>query len=747
VEDPKLRPEHAEHLAKFGIPPELIRAVGIRSVSDAAARELLGLNGPHRGEDYRGIYFPYINPVTGNRVDARLRLDKPTLDSGRYMSERGSRHFFFPPESKDLLRNGSAPVIIVEAEKSALAICALSDRTGRRFLAVAIGGCWGWKRTIGKRPLPDGSTEPEKGLGPDFDLIALDERDVVIAFDSNAARNDDVWTARRFLAKELTERGASVRIANVPNWDEVNGPDDLIAERGDAEMLAVIDELRPFCRPAINVRVGEIHNAIDAAEACLLPHSEKMRLFQRAGRLVRIVRSPEPNKSGGLNRPTGTIQLEPVDPIWLRRAFEIVARFQRWVGKDKEGNDKFAPQNCPFRVAQDYSKLTGGWKLPVLTGIIAAPIMLPDDGTVLSRPGYDPTTGLYFLSDARWPAIPDNPTRQDAIAALRVLRLPFEEFPFTSTAAAAVHVACLLTAIERPLLSACPAFAFSAPSMRNGKSLLARAAAILATGRSAPASAMSADCEEIRKGVLSALLEGHQIVNLDNVSGVLSSDDLARVLTEETYTDRVLGKSQKPALPTNVTWTITGNNIGFKGDLTSRVLLCRIDAKMERPEERTFTIADLPIYLHEHRKELVMAALTILRAFHCAGRPDQKLPRWGGFDKWSDLIRHAIVWAGMADPYATRDQVVDEDPELEASAAALHELSLAFAAKTFTLKEARECAKQTEQDPNDKEKQVPCNPDLHEALAGVASSRKEKVDGHALGQWARKWQDRVVVAL
>jgi hypothetical protein len=40
-----LRPEHAEHLARFRIPPDILEAAGVRSVTDAEAREMLGLHG------------------------------------------------------------------------------------------------------------------------------------------------------------------------------------------------------------------------------------------------------------------------------------------------------------------------------------------------------------------------------------------------------------------------------------------------------------------------------------------------------------------------------------------------------------------------------------------------------------------------------------------------------------------------------------------------------------------------------
>jgi putative DNA primase/helicase len=88
--------------------------------------------------------------------------------------------------------------------------------------------------------------------------------------------------------------------------------------------------------------------------------------------------------------------------------------------------------------------------------------------------------------------------------------------------------------------------------------------------------------------------------------------------------------------------------------MPSRTLIGRIDAKMERPEEREFQIPDLPAHLMANRKRLAIAALMILRAYHVAGRPRQNIARWGGFDQWSHEIREPLVWLGMADPCRTR---------------------------------------------------------------------------------------------
>jgi hypothetical protein len=71
----------------------------------------------------------------------------------------------------------------------------------------------------------------------------------------------------------------------------------------------------------------------------------------------------------------------------------------------------------------------------------------------------------------------------------------------------------------------------------------------------------------------------------------------------------------------------------------------------------------------EHRGELLSAALTVLRSYVVAGRPDMELSAFGSFDDWSRLVRGALRYAGLADPMGTRAELRDApNPEQEALA-------------------------------------------------------------------------------
>src|SRR5262249_31146303 len=123
--------------------------------------------------------------------------------------------------------------------------------------------------------------------------------------------------------------------------------------------------------------------------------------------------------------------------------------------------------------------------------------------------------------------------------------------------------------------------------------------------------------------------------------------------------------------PLSVCWLTTGNNLSIVGDTHRRLSHVRLESKWEHPEERSgFRYPDLRAAVLEKRSELLSAALTILRAFVVAGRPDMKLLPWGSFEGWSDLVRSAVVFAGMKDPGGARMAMrAASCPETEAIAA------------------------------------------------------------------------------
>ena len=227
--------------ARIGVPPDLLEEAHIERVSDRDARERFGIQGPV-SKNMAGIVFPYYSHVTGQRVTARVRRDNPEIEDGKpkskYMSAYGDgRHLYFPPDALSKLQNPSTPIVLVEAEKSVLALTAWGRRTTTDVLSVGLGGCWGWRGRIGKADGTNGGRVDVEGPLPD--LAVCDGRTVYVLLDSNVSINRKVQAARNALAKELFKRGCSVRLCNLPQVEGVNGPDDFIEARGDETMRDV----------------------------------------------------------------------------------------------------------------------------------------------------------------------------------------------------------------------------------------------------------------------------------------------------------------------------------------------------------------------------------------------------------------------------------------------------------------------------------------------------------------------------
>lgn len=244
-----------EMFARFRIGADLLRAAKVCRVDDRTARAEYGIKlDSVPGADLSGIWFPYVNPLTGHRVTGRVRRDYPEIeidDKGqeherdKYLSPYGdTRLLYYPPGASEMLNDIRAPVVFVEAEKSVLALTPWAQRQGRRLLAVGTGGCWGWRGQTGIEADCNGHRELQKGPLPDFDFFEWQGREAILVFDSNATTNPNVQAAREALAKELQSRGARVRIAGVPALPGLNGPDDLIAERGDEALQKVLAEAR-----------------------------------------------------------------------------------------------------------------------------------------------------------------------------------------------------------------------------------------------------------------------------------------------------------------------------------------------------------------------------------------------------------------------------------------------------------------------------------------------------------------------
>ncbi len=221
-----LTPNDLKSLADSFITPEIAETAGIVRVDsvEGAAKVSAKLK---RGEDYSGLIFPYRMPESTNDRIYRLRRDHPTLEQSggttketkKYMSSGYDRNdFYFSPQAKaDWLKDISIKAVFVEGEKKTLALQRYFVERHERILVVGLAGVWNWKGRNGKAKNNSGKSQATTGAINDFDHILWDKRETEIIFDADAANNQQVKAARNGLMKELTGRGAIVRILEMPD--------------------------------------------------------------------------------------------------------------------------------------------------------------------------------------------------------------------------------------------------------------------------------------------------------------------------------------------------------------------------------------------------------------------------------------------------------------------------------------------------------------------------------------------------
>jgi hypothetical protein len=327
----------------------------------------------------------------------------------------------------------------------------------------------------------------------------------------------------------------------------------------------------------------------------------------------------------------------------------------------------------PKTLSASFIEARHHWLFRDLTGLITTPT-LREDGTVLDTEGYDDKSGLYLnLKGVKYSPIPDKPTKDQALKALAMLKEPFEEVPFIKetvdfdevSPSLSVALSALLTGLIRRTLRSAPLHGFDAAEAGSGKGLCCSVVTNIVTGTDATAITFGDDENEMRKLLFSALLANDQVIVFDNLTRPLEGAALNTVLTEATWEERILGESRTATVPTNALFLASGNNLQINGDMHRRIIAARIDAG-ENPEARTFKRPRLLDWVRDRRARMVVAALTVLRAYEVAGRPDQHLPEYGSFEEWSQRVRSALVWLGEADPCLTRTRFKESDPEREA---------------------------------------------------------------------------------
>lgn len=376
-------------------------------------------------------------------------------------------------------------------------------------------------------------------------------------------------------------------------------------------------------------------------------------------RMVHVL-EPESDEVGGKERRARIVGTSrAVLRGWFSGAAAWVAE-----GAGKNGNE--AHESDPPDAVVTFA-LESCEGLRTLAGVTECPVMRRD-GSILAAPGYDPATRLYAAFDASaaramLDAIPECPTQTDAARALATLHELVRDFPFERPMHRDTWVAGFLTMLARDVFAGTtPLFLARANTRGSGKTLLTEIPHILVTGERPAMLVWTGDEIEFEKTVTAEAIAGSSCVIIDNITGLLKSATLDRLLTSGRHRARILGGNQCFDGPMRAVWWGSGNNVETSDDMARRIAPVELVSTEERPENREGFAADaddadgetgtaaLRARARRDRWHYLGAGLTLLRAWHVAGRPGKNLPAWGSFESWSRVVRGAIVHAGGADP-------------------------------------------------------------------------------------------------
>jgi len=659
-----LLPQHQRLIDESGISKEVANTRGYWSVINKGEVRRLGF------ADRQCRVPALVIPVWG--VDGKVHRHQVRPDSPRKDGKGKEVKYETPAKSRMALDvhlsirkkigNPKIPLFITEGVRKADA--AIS----RGLCCIALLGVWNWRGT---------NADGGKVALPDWEAIALEGRLIFIAFDSDVMRKAEVQKATMRLKAFLEYRGAKVQLIHLPPGEggAKNGLDDyLAAGHSVEELLALVQRVpnveanaevharryssrQESCRkgpekkdlPCIIVNGRPFRDVVDESLTALTAQNDPPTLFMRSGQLVSIV-----------SNENECPQIRNVTEDLLRDKLSRSADFVREIQKAQ--GIAFAHLTPPMDVTRVILS-RGEWDIPPLIGIVESPTIRPD-GSIIAVLGYDPITKLFYRPSRSltMPAIPDHPTDVEVRAAVEVLMEPICDFPFRSEADRANALAFMITPIVRPIIQGCvPMALIDSPTAGTGKSLLAKLCSVIATGRPPDMLGPPLEDQEVRKQITAALLVSRNLIVFDNCTHPLGFPNLARALTSDPWSDRLLGQSKDVSIPQLATWASTGNNLKVRGDLPRRVYRIRIDSSQERPWERqSFTHPNLLEWAKENRGRVIAAVLTLARRWFALGEPKPKEKSLGSFESWTERIGGILEAAGIKGFLANQEELYEE---------------------------------------------------------------------------------------
>lgn len=177
-----LLPQHAALLAASAISEDVAKARGYRSVEKKS--ELKGLGFTASQCRVPALLLP-VWGVHGEIVNYQIRPDNPRIDKKgkvvKYETPAESRMYIdVPPAARPLLGKPDRPLFVTEGIRKA------DSAVSHGLCCISLHGVWNWRGT---------NDDGGKVALPDWEVIALNNREIYLVFDSDVMTKPAVHQA------------------------------------------------------------------------------------------------------------------------------------------------------------------------------------------------------------------------------------------------------------------------------------------------------------------------------------------------------------------------------------------------------------------------------------------------------------------------------------------------------------------------------------------------------------------------
>jgi hypothetical protein len=313
-------------------------------------------------------------------------------------------------------------------------------------------------------------------------------------------------------------------------------------------------------------------------------------------------------------------------------------------------------------------------KLPPITRIFDIQIPILHEGKLtFPKKGYDVRFGSWLPYNA--PQIKEGMfTVEDAKNMIDEI---FSEFCFASEKDRIHAIAAFITPFLRGLFptfsTRTPVFIYMANRERAGKDYCAGCSGVLYEGVNIEEPAMSNDekgggnnNEEIRKKIMACMIQGKKRFHSANNKGLLNNSILEGVTTSETWSDRILGKSENVTFSNEMDFSLSGNlGIRLTPDLANRARIVNLHLVDEDANGRKFKNPKLHEWIVKNRSVIISALYSLVRKWMDDGMPPGTLP-FTSFPQWAAICGGIMESAGYENPCEPdKSAIISLDSETE----------------------------------------------------------------------------------